>query len=137
MGFWAWLTGKKTFVTTNDKIWLTRSAKCGGMCRELQELRFSNAQPIIVLAHFPATLTEIQQKLSKLVISHTKTAKQISTKDVKQLAVQKSDSSPIQLGLVKQLEPDALPDQDLEAEGSVQILVAERHFCRDRERFCR
>ena len=44
MGFWTWLTGKKSSVTATDRIWLTKAARWRGLCRELFE-HLSNAQP--------------------------------------------------------------------------------------------
>ena len=55
MGFWTWLTGKHSRVTTIDRIWMTRPVRCRAVCPELQE-HLSKAQLVILLAHFPATL---------------------------------------------------------------------------------
>src|SRR5262245_44463896 len=126
MGFWTWLTGKTSSVTATDRIWLTKAARRRGLCRELFEHR-SNAQPSLLVAHFPATLTEVQQELSRQGVPHRSVDHTISAKEVKRLA---NPGGLVRLGLVKQLQPDPFPDQHAEREGLIQILVAERHFLR-------
>jgi preprotein translocase subunit SecA len=127
MGFWTWLTGKKSYVTTTDRIWLTKAAKWRGLCGELFE-HLSIAQPSVLLAHFPATLAEVQQELSRQGVSYRSFDHSISAKEVNRLA---HPGGLIRLGLVKQLEPDPFPDQHAERVGLIQILVAERHFLRE------
>jgi preprotein translocase subunit SecA len=127
MGFWTWLTGKKSSVTATDRIWLTKPAKWRGLCRELYE-HLSNAQPSILFAHFPATLTEVQQELSRQGVPHRSIDHAISAKEVNRWA---DPEGLVRLGLVKQLQPDPFPDQPAEREGLIQILVAERHFLRE------
>jgi preprotein translocase subunit SecA len=129
MGFWTWLTGKKSSVTATDRIWLTRAAKWRGLCRELFE-HLSNAQPSILLAHFPATLTEIRQELNRQGVPHHSVDHPISAKEINRLADPGAEGL-VRLGLVKQLHPDPFPDQHAEREGLIQILVAERHFLRE------
>jgi preprotein translocase subunit SecA len=126
MGFWSWLTGKKSNVTATDRIWLTTAAKWRGLCRELFEHR-SNAQPCLLLAHFPATLTEVQQELGRQGVPQRSLDHTISTKEFNRLA---DSEGLVQLGLVKQLQPEPFADQHPEREGLLQILVAERHFGR-------
>ncbi len=129
MGFWAWLTGKKSSVTASDRIWLTKAAKWRGLCRELFA-HLSNAQPSILLAHFPATLTEVLQELSRQGVPHRSVDHPISVKEVNSLADPGAESA-VRFGLVKQLQPDPFPDQPAEREGLIQIVVAERHFLRE------
>lgn len=129
MGFWAWLTGKKSNVAAVDRIWLTKAAKWRGMCRELHE-HLSNAQPPIVLAHFPATLTEIRQELGREGVPHRLADRSISGNEVHSMADPGAECV-VRLGLVKQLQPDPFTDQRAEGEGLIQILVAERHFLRE------
>ncbi len=128
MGFWTWLTGKKPRVTTTDRIWLTRPARCRGLCRELLE-HLSNAQPVLLLAHFPATLTEMQRELSGHGVPYNLASQPISTKEVNRLANQGAERL-VHLFLVKQLQSDPFPARAAEEEGLVGILVAERHFLR-------
>src|SRR5262245_57447440 len=99
MGLWTWLTGKKSSVTTTDRIWLTNAARLRGLCREASE-RLSNAQPSILLAHFPATLNEVQQELSRQGIPHGSVEHSISAKEVNRMA---DPEGLVRLGLVKQL----------------------------------
>jgi preprotein translocase subunit SecA len=127
MGFWTWLTGKKSSVTATDRIWLTKAARWRGLCRELFE-HLSNAQPSILLAHFPATLAEVQQELSRQGVPHRSVDHSISAKEANRLA---DPEGLVRLGLVKQLQPDPFPDQHAERKGLIQILVAERHFLRE------
>ena len=112
MGFWTWLTGKQSSVTTTDRIWLTKAARSRGLCQELAE-HLSKAQPSILLAHFPATLAEVQQELSRQRIPHRWLDHSISVKEVNRLADPGGLVSLglVHLGLVKQLQPDPFPDQ--------------------------
>jgi preprotein translocase subunit SecA len=129
MGFWTWLTGKGNRVTTIDRIWLTRPAKCRALSRELKE-HFFGAQPLMLLAHFPTTLTEMAEQLARQGVPHQVAARQISTKEVNSLADRGTERL-TQLGLVKQLQTDPFARQEVEnEEGAIQILVAERHFLR-------
>jgi preprotein translocase subunit SecA len=102
MSFWTWLTGKKSSVTATDRIWLTKAARGRGLCQELVE-HLSNARPSILLAHFPATLAEVQQELSRQGVPHRWVDHAISAKEVSRLA---SPEGLVRLGLVKQLQPD-------------------------------
>jgi preprotein translocase subunit SecA len=126
MGLWKWLTGKKSLVTATDRIWLTRLARCRGLCRELFQ-HHSNAQAPVLLAHFPATLTEVRQELSRQEVPHQTAERLISAKEVSRLAGPPAERLP-RLGLVRQLQPEPFPDQNAGEEGPIQILVAERHF---------
>ncbi len=128
MGFRAWLAGKKSSVIAADRIWLTKAAKWRGLCRELSE-QLSNAQPSILLAHFPGTLAEVQQELSHQAIPHRCVDHSISVKEVNRWADPGAERL-VRLGLVKQLQPDPFPDQPAEREGLIEIVVAERHFLR-------
>lgn len=127
MGFWTWLTGKKSSVTATDRIWLTKAARSGGLCQELLE-HLSNPSPSILLAHFPATLAEVQQELSRQGVPHRWVDHRISVKDVDRLA---DPGGLVCLALVKQLQPDPFPNQHGEREGLIRIAVAERHFLRE------
>jgi preprotein translocase subunit SecA len=127
MGFWTWLTGKESSVIATDRIWLTKTAKAGGLCRELFE-HLANAQPSILLAHFPATLAEVQQELSRQGVPHYRVDHSISTQEVNRLG---DPAGVVLLGLVKQLQPDPFSDQHAERGGLIQILVVERHFLRE------
>jgi hypothetical protein len=145
MGFWTWLTGKNSSVTATDRIWLTQAARRCGLCRELSE-HLTSAQPVLLLAHFPATLTEVQQELSRQGVPHRSVDHAISAKEVSRWADPGAERL-VHLGLVKQLQPDPFPDQrrpslrcfeqrlgvvnPAKREGSIHILVAERHFLRD------
>jgi preprotein translocase subunit SecA len=98
------------------------------LCGELQE-HFSNAQPVLLLAHFPATLTEMEEELTRQGVSHQVITQQISAQEVNRLA-EGSTEQFIHLGLVKQLPADPFADQEVVEAGAMQILVAERHFLR-------
>jgi preprotein translocase subunit SecA len=89
-------------------------------------LKFSNA----LLAHFPATLTEMGEQLTQRGVSHKLIARQISAQEVNRLAESSTERS-IHLGLVKQLQSGPFADPEVEEAGLIQILVAERHFLRE------
>jgi preprotein translocase subunit SecA len=127
MGFWTWLTGKKSSVTATDRIWLTKAARSRGLCQELFE-HLSNTQPSMLLAHFPATLAEVQQELSRQGIPHHWVDHSISANEVDRLT---DPGGLVHVGLVKQLQPDPFPNQYAQREGLIRIVVAERHFLRE------
>jgi len=84
------------------------------------------------LSHFPATLAEVQQEISLQKVPHRLVDQWISVKEVNRWADPGAERL-VHLGLVKQLQPDPFPDQHAEREGLIQILVAERHFLRERD----
>jgi preprotein translocase subunit SecA len=127
MSFWTWLTGKKSNITAADRIWLTKAARYRGLCRELAE-HLASAQPSLLLAHFPATLTELQQELSRQGIPHRLVDHSLSAQEVNGWA---GPLGFVHLGLARQLQPDPFPSQRAEGEGLIQIFVAERHFLRE------
>jgi preprotein translocase subunit SecA len=133
VGFWDWLSGKPTRVTTCDKIWLTRTAKHRELCQELQE-HLGAAQPVILLAHFPATLAEIRGELSGAGIPHNVTAAPIAARHVTGNADRGSEGL-IQLGLVKQLQADPFSAKEVEDPGLIHMLIMERHFLRKNDDF--
>ena len=131
MGFWQWLIGGSKRVTEVDKIWLTRAASRGEICRETQE-HLAEEQPLLLLAQFPATLAAIQEELSTQGIPHRTIVGRLSTKDGNRLAEPMSQRV-IQVGLAAQLQPESFPDKEVEKDGMIQILVAERHFLRQHD----
>jgi preprotein translocase subunit SecA len=128
MGLWDWLTGKPNRVTTRDRIWLTRTAKLRELCRELQE-HVAVAQPVIVLAHFPASLAEIRQVLTGAEIPHNVRTARISARQISPVANGGSECL-VQVGLVKQLQSDPSHNQDVDEPGLIHLLITERHFLR-------
>ena len=128
MGLWDWLTGEPKRVTTSDRIWLTRTVKFQELCRELRD-HVAVAEPVILLAHFPATLAEISHVLTGAGILHKLRTGRISARDISSLAKGGSESL-VLVGLVKQLGSDPSPTQDVDETGVIHFLLTERHFLR-------
>jgi preprotein translocase subunit SecA len=128
MGLWDWLTGKPKRVTTSGRIWLTRTVKLQELCRELRKY-VAGAQPVIVLAHFPATLAEIRQVLTEAEVSRKVRTGRISARDISPHAKGGSECL-VHVGLVKQLHSDPSDNQDVQEPGLIHLLIAERHFLR-------
>jgi preprotein translocase subunit SecA len=128
MGLWDWLTGKPNRVTVFDRIWLTRPVKLQKLCQELRE-HVAVAQPVIMLAHFAATLAEIRQVLTGAGIPHKLRTGRISARDISPLAKGGSENL-VYLGLVKQLDSDPSRTQDVDEPGVIHFLLTERHFFR-------
>jgi preprotein translocase subunit SecA len=125
MGFWAWLTGKSSNVTeANDVIWMTPAAKWQGLRRAIQE-DASIAQ--LVVAHFPKTLAELQDELTKTAIAFSTIEGRLSATEARRLADQ-GNRRPL-LVLADSLQIDEFPTQSLDS-GQIAILVAERHLLR-------
>jgi len=129
MGFWDWLTGKTMRVPSDDKIWLTGSAKRRALCRLVQQ-QLASGQPVILLAHFPSTLSEIADELAQEGVPYSLTTGPISTNVFIRLTGRGAEPS-AHLALAKQLRPDPFPGVAVGDEGLTQILVAERHFARE------
>ncbi|HMP17523.1 MAG TPA: hypothetical protein PKD72_10900 [Gemmatales bacterium] len=127
MGFWDWLAGKKSNVTTMDRIWLNKPAKWRGIACELHE-HIANNQPTLVLAHFPATLTELEQELNQQSVPYQLFQQKLNIHELVRQAIPTLAVPAVRLGLVRNLDPDPFPDQQPLQPGSIQLLVVERHF---------
>jgi hypothetical protein len=68
MGFFDWLTGKKSNTRVfPDKIWMNPQAKYEGIARDVARALADSKPPVSVflLAHFPATLAELEAEVDR------------------------------------------------------------------------
>jgi preprotein translocase subunit SecA len=131
MKFWTWLTGKSDDVAIVDKVWLNKPAKYRAMCGQAED-QLCRAKLVLLLAHFPATLTEVGEELARSGVPHQVTPHPISANEVKRLAETPMNDRAY-VGLVEQIHSDPVGDREADREPSVQILVAERHFRREND----
>jgi hypothetical protein len=66
MGFFDWLTGAKTKVPIEDRIWLTKQAKFFGIQRDIAQALADPNGPdtVLVVAHFPNCFDELQSMVT-------------------------------------------------------------------------
>jgi preprotein translocase subunit SecA len=131
MGLWNWLTGKSRCVAVADRIWLTGVGKRQALGNDMRQ-HVANNRPVLVLAHFPATLTEVRSELASNDILPTTFSKTISATEIDKLVESpgtgEATKPTVQLGLVKQLDPNPFPCPGMAEGNELQIAVAERHF---------
>src|SRR6266511_2656476 len=105
MGFWDWLSGKKKRTTSVDRIWLTKTAHRQGLEKEL----LAAVRPVLLLAHFPATLSEIGTDLEQQGVPLTLLGTTITTQEIDRLAEQ-SKERVLYVGLVRHLQLNPFPE---------------------------
>src|SRR5262245_59422930 len=123
MGLWDWLRPKPKAVEDNDLIWLTKTAKLAGMAVEVK----AAGGPVLVLAHFPATLRETQQALAAVGFVGETMEGPVTPADYLRRINDRPVGFPI-FALVSQLRPSE-PIEPLGNE-PLTIFVVERHFLR-------
>jgi preprotein translocase subunit SecA len=129
VGFWEWLSGGPQRVqVTDDVIWMTRAAKLRGLAQAVHD-RLGQGHPVLVVAHFPATLAEVREALGGPGGVSLDDPKQLSADDALRHAEAGSGRRP-PLALAQALVADDYPNPVDEAAGSLAVLVAERHFLR-------
>jgi hypothetical protein len=123
MGLWSWFNRKKARTTSVDRIWLSDAAHLAGLTKELT----AAVRPVLLVAHFPATLKRVCGALEEQGIVPTILGPTITVKQLDQLAAQGTERI-IYAGVVRQLESEPLPSVDKPDPRLLEIVVAERHF---------
>jgi hypothetical protein len=124
MGLFSWLNPKPSKVIEVDRVWLTKTAKLAGLAAETT----SSARPVLILAHFPETLREVQEAFAAVKIPAETIEGQLTASDYRQRIAEPSPRA--FFGLVSQLRTEPPAD---ESEPPVPIFVAERHFLRSHD----
>jgi len=130
MGLFGWFSGApKSVHVDEDAVWMTPEAKFRGLCDNL-EAQQSHSTLLLVVAHFPATLTQIKSEVENYRFKPVVHDKALSASDVRRYADQ-GGSPPVVLVLAEKLTPESASDsaQDV-AKKPVAIVVGERHFLR-------
>lgn len=125
MGLWSWFRGKSTRTTSVDRIWLSDAAHLAGLTKELR----AAVRPVLLLAHFPATLKRVCAALEAEGIAPTILGPTIGVKQLDQLASQGTERH-IYAGVVRQMASEPFPNADNQIPDLFEIVVAERHFLR-------
>jgi hypothetical protein len=124
MGLFSWLNPKPSKVIEVDRIWLTKTAKLAGLAAETT----GSPRPVLILAHFPESLREVQEAFVAVKIPAETIEDQFTAGDYRRRL---SDGSPRAFfALVSQLRPEPSAG---ESESPVPIFVAERHFLRSHD----
>lgn len=124
MGFWDWFRSKPKRVAESDRIWLSATAKLAGLAAEVSRA----GTPILVVAHFPATLRDVEQALVAVGLPGERVDGPLASAD---LMGRLNGPARALLARSDQLRP-ADPPEDV-AGDPVRILVAERHFLKSHD----
>lgn len=104
MGLLSWLFGGRRQAPATDQIWLTPDSKYRGMARQAADA-LSQSKIVCIVAHFPATLEELQAAVDW----------------------------PSQVRFMLASEMDPLSGSSPTNDSDVEVLAAERHFCREKD----
>lgn len=122
MGFWDWLKGKPKSVEIIDRVRMNQEAKFHGLCQEVQD-QIPNSAVVLVSAHFPETLTRVQEALEGNGLTCRELTGRLSKAEVFRTA-NSENPEPI-LVRANALEPDEFPNPVTEDLPPVSIVVAE------------
>jgi hypothetical protein len=111
-----------------DALWMTPEAKLRGLCENI-EAQLPHSSLVLVVAHFPATLTQIKAEVEHYRLTPVVHDQALTTANVRRLADQGS-APPVVLVLAERLAPDPSPEPVAGHAKPVTILVGERHFLR-------
>lgn len=124
MGFWDWFRSKPKRVVEADRIWLSATAKLAGLAAEVSR----TGTPILLVAHFPATLRDVEQALAAVGLPAERLDGPVASAD---LLARLTGPARALLALSDQLRPADPPEEV--AGDPVPILVAERHFLKSHD----
>jgi hypothetical protein len=126
MSFWDWLRPKPPRTSEADRIWLTKTVKLAGLATEVA----AAVGPVLVLAHFPHSLREVQEALTGVGFPGETLGGVLGPAEVLQRLSGSGPGTPV-YALVSQLRPgDTSTSED---ERTLQVYVAERHFLREHD----
>jgi len=126
MGFWDRFRSPPPRATEADRVYLTKTAKLAGIAAEVS----ATPGPVLVVAHFPETLREVQEALAAVRLPGEIAQGPVTAADY--LHRRRTDGTPLPFfALTSQLRP---AEATGEAEGDrLKVLVAERHFLRSHD----
>mgnify|MGYP000024962532 CR=1 FL=1 len=125
MGLFSWLFGKSRDAG-RDVIWLTHEARTRGALRAVNQ-HLAAGRPVLVLAHFPATLAAFGEETIHRGLPHIAIPTALTTAAALELA---KGPPRVLLGLVRNLQPDEFPAPDTLPASPLPVQVLERHFLR-------
>jgi len=132
MGLFDWLKPRQTRVQQiPDSIWLTKAAKFAGIAELLEQRDKAGDQPdaIIVVAHFPDTLSEVQQLVSTIdVATPVATMLEVDFRHAGNAGSSLDETRLVEI-VVAERHPNSLHDQSITD-------VAAGLPCRSQLRFC-
>lgn len=128
VGFWDWLKGKPKSVEVVDVVWMNQQAKYRGICLQIQD-QLPAIPRILVVAHFPTTLTQLREVCEKNYLSYVVQERRLYPADFLR-AASLGNATSIMLVQADVLIPDEFPNPTVDELSPLAILVAERHFLR-------
>jgi preprotein translocase subunit SecA len=114
----------KTKPAVPDRIWMTPQAKLNGIAAEVHE-RLQEGQIVIVVAHFPATLAQVEENLKAADLPNGFHDGRLSRKEI--------GRQKVILVLAASLASNDMPLEINHTLDGLAILVAERHFLRAKD----
>lgn len=138
MGLFDWLRGqpRDAVARGDDVIWLSSAAKQRGMCRAI-EGHLQKAPLVLVVVHFADTLDAVRAEFDARGLAYAELDDSHRAAAVVRQAAASSEAH-LLLALAERLQPDTragggMPVPALAAIQPVEIVVAERHFLRERD----
>jgi preprotein translocase subunit SecA len=126
MGFWDRFRSPPPRATETDRVYLTKTAKLAGLAAEVS----ATPGPILVVAHFPQTLHEVQEALAAVGFPGERAQGPVTAADY--LRRLRTDGNPLPLfALASQLRASE-PAGEVGGD-RLKVLVAERHFLRSHD----
>ena len=115
---------KPSVAVAPDRIWMTPEAKLNGLIAQVRD----ENRLVLVIAHFPATLANVEKGLSAAGLPSEFHDGRLSRKDIKQATGRK-----VLLVLAASLASNDMPLEISHTLDGLAILVAERHFLRAKD----
>jgi preprotein translocase subunit SecA len=132
VGLFDWLFGKAApeRVAVADRIWLNAEGRAGAVVRELSA-RLKAGCPVLLLAHFAGTL----ESLAPALVAEGLPREPIPDGLTPEAALRLASAGPprVLFGLVGNLKLPESPAPDDAPDSPLPVVLAERHFLRDRD----
>jgi len=123
MGLFTWLFGKPSRVAVRDAVWLKDSARKQGAARAVAKPHAAG-RPVLLLAHFPATLAAFGEHLVNWKLPHAPIPDALTPAAALRLAAEPAPR--VHFGLAHNLRPDEFPPED-QPDSPLAVVVLERH----------
>ncbi len=130
MSLWRWL-GLSRPTYEPDRVWLTRQAALAGLVRDSVQWLFEDAA-VAIVAHFPATLAEVQKALDAASVAWRACQGPLSGPEVVSMS-RAAEGGSVLLVPAPALRTDLPPVKTADRSRAVTVLAAERHPLRSHD----
>jgi preprotein translocase subunit SecA len=126
MSFFSRIFGKRPSIEERDLIWMGQTGALAGLEKELRE-RMSRDRLVIVMAHFPDRMTELEDMLQRSSIAYRSITASLIGQNIDQ-HFDRMDQATVLLARSDTI-PDTLPPEadHRDPQRSISILFRERH----------